>query len=135
MAKASKIEVPGESPSEEQPTDQSAETLKDALQASDQPASAPVNPITNAAPPENEEAPVVEKPSIDPKANTPLDWSHLSGYQAMNAPTPKDDPTANLPNMADVDHAKIPYARQVLTKQGWVVSTALDPNARNYAGK
>lgn len=132
MGKArSDIEVPGESTADDQSTDAPEGEAPAAADA----ATAPQNPIDKTEPQENEEeAPVVAK-SADPKANTPLDWSHLNGYQAMNADTPKDDPTANLPDMADVDPSTIPYARQVLTKQGWVVSTALDPNSARYAGK
>lgn len=64
-----------------------------------------------------------------PDPNKPVDWSHLNYSFDPKRELPKDDPTANLPAAESIDTSKIPYGRSVLTKSGWLVSTAPAPDS------
>src|SRR5262249_9546575 len=58
-----------------------------------------------------------------------LDWSHLTQQASIELKTKNAD--ADLPNAADFDPYKIPFGGKVLTRQGWLLSTAPDPRARS----
>lgn len=57
-----------------------------------------------------------------------LDWSHLTQPNIINAKINPNAPDDGLPFEHEVNPAKLPFGQKVLTKGGWVLSTAADPN-------
>lgn len=58
-----------------------------------------------------------------------LDWSHLT-QPALMQQAVKPDPDAKLPDANSIDPSQIPFRQSILTRQGWLLSTAPDPNDR-----
>jgi hypothetical protein len=138
MARKIKVETPGEPASPEAAADPAAPAV---------PAAAPPD-VSALAPPPSPDAvvaaassPAAENQAKEARlteqlettkqlvgAGAALDWSHLTQPSVIELKTKNAD--ADLPNAAEFDPFKIPFGQKILTRQGWLLSTAPDPRAR-----
>lgn len=144
MARKIKVETPGEPTAPESTAEQAAASAPDAAAL----AAPAQTPIVAAPSPEEVVAaaagpppPTVEAQAKESALNAQLektkqlvgsgaalDWSHLTQPATIELKTKNAD--AELPNAADFDPFNIPFGQRVLTRQGWLLSAAPDPRAR-----
>lgn len=137
MARKLKVETPGEptAPDSAAPEQASGTAPAAAVQAPVVPAPSPEAIAAAAGSPaaENQakETQLVQQLETTKHlvgGEAALDWAHLTQPAAIELKTKNAD--ADLPNAADFDPFKIPFGQKVLTRQGWLLSTAPDPRTR-----
>jgi hypothetical protein len=130
------IETPGAPSSDDTTAQPTAATATDSAQSmTDLAPEVPIGAVASLSPEAQEkaakDAALVQKLEETKGlvgSTEALDWSHLTQPATL---APKlANAEADLPNAADYDPFKIPFGQKVLTRQGWLLSTALDPRVR-----